>query len=66
MQYFAILRVELTGSPSATAVSVVTVNQHVTRQQIYKYMADTIVEQYGEQYVNANIVFFTAEPNNLG
>jgi hypothetical protein len=66
MQFFAILTVELPGRVSATAMSVVTVDGDATREAIFDYMRQSIVAKHGRQFADANIVFYSAEPNSLG
>jgi hypothetical protein len=66
MEYFAILTVELPGRVTATLSSIVTVNGDGTREEIFNYMNHRLITSHGRAFAEANVVFFSAEPNSLG
>jgi hypothetical protein len=64
-EYFAILTLQL-GNQIATGASMVTLKPAATRLDIYNWTRDKFAADNGDEWRNATVVFFSAEPNSLG
>lgn len=65
MEYFVILTLQIPGRDQLTIARVIPVRPGDTRSQICSDVLAYAVDRYGPDMERANIVFFTAEPNQL-
>lgn len=62
MEFFSVLTLQI---PSRTASinTVVTVPTNATRSALYDHMRRTAIERFGEEFADATVLYFSAEPN---
>ena len=69
MQYFVLLTLSYPardGLGQITMCQTVTTLSALSRADLYQYMRQQAAAKYGSDAERANVVFYSAEPNNIG